>query len=239
MNGRTFLRAELKYLLSKEQHENLRAFIARTLQTDEYGKSTVQSLYYDTDNYLLIRRSLEKPDFKEKLRLRCYGAPDDDSSVFVELKRKSAGIVYKRRVGTKYGKIKNAIKSNVDFLPSLPGNDKITQEINYFCSEYEKLSPKALLLYDREAYYGENGLRVTFDENTRYRENRLDFTPPLDGIPLFTKGEVIMEIKVSGGIPLWLTGALTKEKIAKTSFSKYGAAYEKIYYENTEMKRYG
>ena len=83
------------------------------------------------------------------------------------------------------------------------------------------------MIYDREAYFGEGDLRVTFDHNVRYRTEELTLGTGLYGTPLFSRGEVLMEIKTGAAIPLWLTKILSEEKIYKTSFSKYGTAYER------------
>lgn len=230
MNGQTFLRAELKYLLTSRQYSAIRNKIANILDADEHGKSTVQSLYYDTEDFLLIRKSLEKTEFKEKLRLRCYGVANEKSDIYVEIKRKASGLVYKRRVKTKYGKIKDILDFGTAPLSVLPPSDRITKEINFFYSHYRNLSPKILVLCDREAFSGQNGLRVTFDTNVRYRNDKPDFSLPPDGTPMFSDEKTIMEIKIDGAIPLWLSTILTNENASKTTFSKYGRAYEKTFF---------
>ena len=212
-----FQRYELKYVLTPEQYV---AVIERTsahLRPDEYGRTTIQSLYYDTDDFRLIRRSIEKPEYKEKLRLRSYGLAGPADKVFMELKKKCCGIVYKRRIETTADELANGGESN----------GQIAKEIDYFRSFYGDLKPKALLIYDREAYFGDGDLRVTFDHNVRYRTENLTLDAGLNGTPLFMRGEVLMEIKTGTAIPLWLTKILTEEKIYKTSFSKYGTAYER------------
>ena len=84
-----FKRYKLKYVLTPAQYEAVLARAAARLRPDEYGRTAIQSLYYDTDDFRLIRRSIEKPEYKEKLRLRSYGLAGADDRVFLELDRKS------------------------------------------------------------------------------------------------------------------------------------------------------
>lgn len=212
-----FQRYELKYVLTPEQYAAVIARTSANLRPDEYGRTTIQSLYYDTDDFRLIRRSIEKPEYKEKLRLRSYGLAGPADKVFMELKKKCCGIVYKRRIETTADELANGGESN----------GQIAKEIDYFRRFYGDLEPKALLIYDREAYFGDGDLRVTFDHNVRYRTENLTLDAGFNGTPLFMRGEVLMEIKTGTAIPLWLTKILTEEKIYKTSFSKYGTAYER------------
>lgn len=230
MNICVFKRYELKYLLTPTQYFNVLNEAGKFLTADIHGKSTIQSLYYDTDDYRLIRRSLEKPEYKEKLRLRSYGLAREDDTVFMELKKKCSGVVYKRRIEISEKAIgKNAL-----------GESQISKEIAYFIKFYPKLSPKMLLLYDRTAYFGEGDLRITFDSNIRYRTDRLSLSEGLDGLPLRTDGKILMEIKTGTAIPLWLVRILSKEQIVKTSFSKYGEAYKLEHLLNTtEVKKVG
>lgn len=212
-----FRRYELKYVLTPAQYEAVLARAAARLRPDEYGRTAIQSLYYDTDDFRLIRRSIEKPEYKEKLRLRSYGLAEADDKVFLELKKKCSGVVYKRRIETTPRALANGETNG----------GQIGREIDYFEKFYGDLSPKALLIYDREAYFGEGDLRVTFDHNVRYRTEELTLGTGLYGTPLFSRGEVLMEIKTGAAIPLWLTKILSEERIYKTSFSKYGTAYER------------
>lgn len=220
-----FKRYELKYLLSTEQKARLLALAEPYIALDQYGRTQIRNLYYDTPDYRLIRRSLERPIYKEKLRIRSYGNTTPDSPVFLELKKKYKGVVYKRRmVLPEYQAVSWLEKGEVP-----PETSQIQEEIEYFCRYYGGLKPRIFLTYQREAYYDRNGgdLRITFDEDIRFRRDRLSLTEAPDGIPLLEENQVLMEIKTSGGIPLWLTAFLTREKLYKTSFSKYGIAYQK------------
>lgn len=218
-----FKRYEMKYLITSEQRKELRSAISSHMHGDEYGRSTINNIYFDTPTSLIIRRSLERPRYKEKLRLRSYGVADDDSEVYVELKKKYDGVVYKRRVGMAYG----------DALSYLCGGGKpeksgqIINEIDYFLRYYENIGPAMAISYDRIAYYGndDRDLRVTFDDNILWRDDDLSLDIEPYGIPIISEGQSLMEIKVSTALPMWLVGELENLNIYKTSFSKYGSAY--------------
>ena len=86
------------------------------------------------------------------------------------------------------------------------------------------------LSYEQEAFREKNGgdFRVTFDENILFRETNLTLQADAYGTPLLAPDTALMEVKTSGGIPLWLVHAMTAARIFKTSFSKYGAAYQEM-----------
>lgn len=233
-----FKRYEYKYLLSAEQYFAVVSELGKYMTADAHGKSTIQSLYYDTDDYLLVRRSLEKPIYKEKLRLRSYGQAKDGDEVFLELKKKYDGVVFKRRIQLTAADAGDAI---FDYVRAQ--NSQIAKEITYAVDLYKTLSPKILLIYDRTAYFGkdkESSLRVTFDTNIRYRTDRLTLAGGDDGKPIRSDGKILMEIKTGSSIPLWLCKVLSANNIHKISFSKYGSAY-KIERNNqlTEVKQVG
>lgn len=217
-----FERTEKKYVITIAQMNSLKNLISDKIKPDEYCKSTVNSIYFDTDNYRLIRNSIEKPVYKEKLRLRSYGVPDDNSTVFLELKKKYKGVVYKRRRKMKYKDAMNYLCSGV-----LPDNSQIMREIDYAMSYYRDLSPKMFIAYDRLAFVGKENsdLRITFDMNLRFRTDNLTLKSGSFGESIIDKTYCIMEIKALGAIPLWLCKALDTLKIYPSSFSKYGTAY--------------
>lgn len=231
-----FKRYELKYLMTVTQKEQLLEVMKTYMKLDQYGHSIIRNIYYDTDTYRLIRRSLEKPVYKEKLRVRSYVKASGKSSVFVELKKKYKSVVYKRRIAM-------SKQQAIDWLSgkiSCPIESQISREIDYFCSFYETLHPSVCLSYEREAFYSLKGddFRVTFDENILYRENDLSLEAEIYGTPLLRDDLVLMELKTSGGIPLWMTHFLTEQHIQKTSFSKYGTAYQMMQANSLGGKRY-
>ena len=215
-------RYERKYLLSGEQTDYLVKGLEGHMELDQYGRTSIASLYYDTPNYQLIRTSVEKPPFKEKIRLRSYGLATRESHVFLELKRKAYGIVYKRRVQTTIPLVEKFFAGSGDICA--PG--QINREITYFRDYYKTLVPACLIIYDREAFFEPGGdLRLTIDYCPRYRTDHLDLTYSMDGLPLRPPGHTILEIKVQEAMPLWLTRLLDEGQIYKNSFSKYGEAF--------------
>ena len=222
----TFKRYELKYMLTKEQYEVILKELKKYMNEDEHGHSTIQSLYFDTPDYLLIRRSIDKPMYKEKLRLRSYGLADKNSKVFLELKKKYDSVVYKRRISATESEAVDFVTSGYDTIE----DSQIKNEIAYAADLYKDLAPRVHLSYERDAYYGkdDSSFRVTFDSNILYRENDLNLHSGIYGNAILPEGYVLMEVKVAGGIPMWLTSLLSGNKIYKTSFSKYGTAYKSI-----------
>ena len=219
----TFKRYEKKYLLSREKYESLRQLLDPHIVPDEYFESTVCSIYYDSDDYHLIRYSIERPVYKEKLRLRSYNVPADGDSVFVELKKKYRSVVYKRRLTLPEGAAVGWLGGGE--YPGTPS--QIADEIGYFRDYYETLHPAVYLSYERDAFAAVDGsdLRITFDGNIRARQDRLSLCEEPGGVLLLPTDEVLMEVKTAGAIPLWLAHALDSMELRKTSFSKYGAAY--------------
>ena len=217
-------RYELKYLLTAAQTDFLRERLRGHMEVDQYGKSSIASLYYDTPTYRLIRASVEKPEFKEKIRLRSYGLATEKSPVFLELKRKAYGVVYKRRVETTIPLVHKFFSGEGDICA--PG--QINREITVFRDYYKTLVPACMIIYDRTAYFEPGGdLRLTIDENPRYRLDDLTLTKSMDGIPLLDGGRTVLEVKVQDAMPLWLCGILSEGGINKGSFSKYGEAYRR------------
>ncbi len=232
-----FKRYELKYKITADQREKILSAMEPYMIMDEFGKSTVRNIYFDTDDFVLARHSIAKPDYKEKLRIRSYSKADPESMVFVELKRKFDGVVYKRRIGLSE---KDAMrwttgaKDRAIMGELCKDSPQVAEEIGYFMDMYDGLKPVIYLSYDREAYRMRNGMsvidggsdfRITFDSNIFCRETDLSLGSDPYGKPILEDGVYLMELKCSGGIPLWLTKVLSGEHIYKTSFSKYGTAY--------------
>lgn len=220
-----FKRYEIKYLLSAAQTELVQAAMERHMVPDEHGRSTILSLYFDTPDFLLARRSMEHPLYKEKLRLRSYGIADSDSTVFVELKKKYDSVVYKRRIAVTEDAAERYLLGHIPVADT-----QISREIDYCMSHYPGLAPKVLLSYEREAFYGKNdhGLRVTFDHDILWRDTDVSLKDGVYGAPLLADDEVLMEVKTGGALPLWLAHLLSENEIYHTAFSKYGSAYTAI-----------
>lgn len=218
-----FKRIEKKYRITEAQKAALFSLIGDYLQPDEYGKSTILSLYFDTPSYLLIRNSIEAITYKEKLRLRSYGVPKDDTKVFLELKKKYKGVVYKRRISMRYSQAMEYIDGG-----KKPEDSQIMREIDYAMHYYDNPKPAIFIGYEREAFYAEDipSLRITFDSNMRYRCDNLYLQYGDEGKKLIGNDELILEIKTDGAMPLWLSSALTRCGILPSSFSKCGTAYQ-------------
>lgn len=223
-----FQRYELKYILTFEQRLRIERAMAAHMVPDQYGRTTIRNLYFDTENYRLIRHSIEKPAYKEKLRLRSYGPADADSTVFAELKRKYDGVVYKRRIGLPEHMAMNWLTAGASPAPAT----QISREIDYFLNHYQTLQPKVFLAYTRQAHYGKDDptFRITFDTDIVCRLEDLSLRSAVYGTAILPRDKVLMEIKCTGGIPLWLTEILSREKLYKTSFSKYGMMYQTVIY---------
>lgn len=222
----TFKRYEIKYLLTQQQKQAILQVMQPYMKLDQYGRTTIRNIYYDTDTYRLIRRSLEKPAYKEKLRIRSYQTAAPDDLVFVELKKKYKSVVYKRRLPLSETEARISFNNG----SPLPVHSQIAEEIEYFRSYYEGLHPTVFLSYEREAFYAldNSDFRVTFDENILYRTNDFSLGSEAYGTPLLNKEETLMEIKTAGGLPLWMSHELNRLKVFHTSFSKYGSAYQDL-----------
>lgn len=225
-----FSRVELKYLLSTEDVDALMPLLAENMDCDpyNYGGKTYQisNIYFDTAQNELIIKSLEKPVYKEKLRLRSYGRVENpEQTVFLEIKKKFDGVVYKRRTPFTYN---NAIS----FLEEqkLPENEKtnwqVLREIMDLQKRYELL-PRVFISYERLAFFGNNNsdFRITLDRNILTRREDLKLDSEIYGTPLLQEGMWLMEAKAFKSFPLWFAKFLSNRKIYSRSFSKYGSEY--------------
>ena len=217
----TFRRIEKKYLLDAGQYQRLMDGIREHVKDDKYPFSRISSLYYDNDRFELIRRSIEKPEYKEKLRVRCYQRPGKDDRVFVELKKKFQGVIYKRR---SRAKLDDVLRNIYDCTFE---DEQIGKEIGYMLKCYGRLKPKIYLSCDRHSYVAEDDsdLRITFDSDIRYRMDDLNMNASDKDRRLTDK--VVMELKAKDALPLWLTGLLDEVKAYPQGFSKVGNAFLK------------
>lgn len=224
-NQMIFQRYEFKYLLDLRQLQAVLAAMAAHMVPDEYSHSSIRNLYLDTPDYRLIRRSLEKPVYKQKLRVRSYDQAGEHDPVFMELKKKYLSVVYKRRISIPQHQAMACIEGRRPWQDS-----QIGRELAYTMDFYQSLRPVVFLSYERDSFRGveDKELRVTFDREIRYRQEELTLDSDPWGTPILPPGQVLMELKVAGGLPLWLAHVLSKQGIFKTSFSKYGAAYQDI-----------
>jgi hypothetical protein len=223
----SFQRYEVKYFLSPAQKEALMPTLLEHFSVDSYGQHSIGNIFYDTDNFEVIRASIEKPIYKEKLRLRAYGVPERDTGqVFLELKKKYQHVVYKRRIAAPIGETVSFLAGGA---PPAQADPQICQEIQNFLSLHHPV-PKVYIGYDRVAMFGKDDpeLRITFDQNLIWRDTDLDLCSGAYGELLLPEDTTLMEIKVPGTMPLWLAHLLSQNNVFRTSFSKVGACYTKF-----------
>ena len=218
----TFQRFEKKYLLSDEQFRKMMVKMKGHIMPDRFSESDIRSIYYDTKDHQLIRRSIEKPEYKEKLRIRSYKEVNDDDQVFVELKKKYDGIVYKRRTKAKCKDLINDIR-HCSFK-----DPQVGKEINYALSYYGELQPSIFIGCQRISFTGvdDKDLRITFDKDICYRMNDLSLKRT-DADKKLTD-QTVMELKIRDAMPLWLSDILDEVKAYPRGFSKVGNAYKRI-----------
>jgi hypothetical protein len=225
---KVFERYEIKYLISRAQREAIEHGMRERMRPDEYGRSIICSVYYDTPDYMLIRRSIDSPIYKEKLRLRSYGVSKPGTTVYAEIKKKYDSVVYKRRIGMELTEAEDYLDGG--WRSGGINSSQIARELDFMLKRYGNLKPAAFVSGEREAFFAEDDreFRVTFDENILGRDWDLTLDAGIYGIPLIGSDDVLLEIKTSRAIPLWMCKILSSEKIHKTSFSKYGTIYREI-----------
>ena len=158
----------MKYFLTPRQREHLLPELEEHFKIDQYGLHTISNIYYDTDNYAITRDSIDRPVYKEKLRVRAYGTPEPKTGqVFVELKKKYDHVVYKRRIAVPIGEANDFLTGGSDPEGADP---QITREIRYFMQR-TKPGPKVYLSYQRIAMAGREDpeLRITMDQELLWR----------------------------------------------------------------------
>lgn len=237
----TFERKEKKYVLDEETLARFMQLVGDRFGDDQYAHSTISSLYYDTPQFSMINRSIEKPLYKEKLRIRCYDVPSDEAGVFVELKKKFKGIVYKRRIRMSIEGGQAYLEGTPYSAASLLGSaleakdmDMIKQqnirEIDACLSRHGNIAPAIMIIVERHSIRSNDGsnIRITFDRNARWRAHNLRFDEGFQGTPIFSDDTVIMEVKALGTYPLWLVHALDQVGAYPVSCSKVGLAYKAL-----------
>lgn len=225
MDIQSFRRIEQKYLLNKDDYSNLIMALKGSIVKNKYGNSTILNIYFDTTDFLLARNSIQKPIYKEKVRLRSYNIPKLNDDVFLEIKKKYDGVVSKSRIKIKLEDMYKYLNNNFEYEKNTLKNG----EIEYTFKKYN-LRPAMFVGYERDAYEGvyDKNLRVTFDSNLRYRKEDLKLDLGDCGKKFFDEDIYIMEIKTLDAIPLWFCSILSDLKIYPISFSKYGEIYKRV-----------
>ncbi|MDR3271003.1 MAG: polyphosphate polymerase domain-containing protein [Peptococcaceae bacterium] len=240
MAQEVFNRLENKYILDEAILQRVLRSLDGMMELDAYIQDdayTIGNLYYDTDDNHLIRASLAKPAYKEKLRLRAYGVPGVNDRVYVEIKKKVAGWVNKRRSALLLGEAYAFLQSGE--LPARQPymNLQVLKEVQYMLMCYH-LHPAVYLAYDRRAYHGarQEDLRISFDSNMRARRYALSLEAGDHGEPFLEQGKTLMEIKAAGGLPMWLCKLLSAYKIYPVNYSKYGREYTRQLRKSTQRQ---
>lgn len=207
-----FRRVEEKYLLNKNKY----------IKGDVYPKYAICNIYFDNDLNESIINSLEKPIYKEKVRIRSYGVIDKNGYLYLELKKKYKEIVGKRRIKLTLLELNKYLNNELEL------NNQIFKEIDYVI-KHNKFKPKLFVVYDRKSFVSidNENLRITFDSNLRSRRDNLTLDYNDLGTQFFKDDIYIMEIKTLDSIPLWLSTILSELNIYPASFSKYGEIYKK------------
>lgn len=221
--GFVFERHEKKFLIEPEVYPQLQQALSPWMEQDQYGLHTISSLYYDTDDFAIIRHSLDKPAFKQKLRLRSYGTPGESDPVYLELKKKFRGVTYKRRMAMPLSHARDYLERGI--VPP-EGRGQTFGELDWFIRQHRPRA-KVLISYDRIALAGRENpdFRVTFDMNVRWREEHLNLGRGDYGARLLRPGQRIMEVKTLDALPLWLCRALSDLEVYPCSYTKYGVVY--------------
>jgi SPX domain protein involved in polyphosphate accumulation len=236
-----FNRHEKKFLIDTETYQSMKDKLLNYMEFDAHNRNrefyTISNIYYDTSDNHLIRNSLSKPKYKEKLRLRAYGIPEGNGKVYLEIKKKVCGLVNKRRTALRLNEAYEFVNSGMKPEIKEYMNRQVINEIEYFLKIYA-LEPKLYLAYDRIGLFSKENsdLRITFDTNIRSRRNDLILENGDHGEPLLENDQWLMEVKAEKSVPLWLSQMLSDYKIYSTSFSKYGKVHQNTLMENLKLK---
>lgn len=219
-----FSRFEQKYLIDSGQFNCITEAFTSHMSPDEHGESTIHSIYYDTPDFSLIRSSVDKNEYREKIRLRSYGTAHGNSTVFAELKKKYRGVTYKRRADIPFSAAESFMRGEYT------AEDQISKEITYEINSLSLLQPKVFISYDRRAYFGntDTDFRVTFDRNILWRTEDLRLDSEIYGESQLPCGIYVMEIKTPDVMPVWMAKLLGEICAYPSSHSKYGTAYRGI-----------
>ncbi|MBE6172756.1 MAG: polyphosphate polymerase domain-containing protein [Enterococcus faecium] len=228
-----FQRKETKYLIPTTQFHSFLKDLKKQMQIDEYGLHTILSLYFDTPDDRFITNSMTKPKYKEKFRVRSYDIPKETSMVFLEIKKKVNGIVYKRRMPLTYAEYLQWLDQK-HFLKN--EDEQIPQEVNWLFKRNPDLSPKTMIMYERMSLFGTSDpdFRVTFDQNIRFRSTNLELSITGEETLVAPEIGVLMEVKALGAYPLWFVELLNDYQLRKGSFSKYAETYQRHLFIQTK-----
>ena len=249
--ARSIRRVEKKYLITRSEKATLLKALKKQLVHDEYYKEEILSLYLDTDNFDLAIKTIDRPEFREKVRVRAYNVPKRSTRIFFEVKTKLA--TNKTKIGNKrrliiplkdFYSYMNTGKNLEQIAASASNNNpqqiQVAKELDYLIKHYN-LRPKIIIVSNRTAFSGKNDptFRLTFDENLRFRTTDLKLEKGSSGEKYFPstpdpKRGIIMEAKTINAMPPWFVDEISRLKIYPTRFSKYGKIYQLITERNNK-----
>ncbi len=238
-----FNRYELKFILDKSMAQEMIQALKGHVMLDQYGDGEgfyrIINLYYDTEDHLFFHETVNRQEFRQKLRLRAYNKVSIDTPVFLEIKKKYDGVVYKRRtmltLQDAYAFLAKG-QEQQDYSVYDASNVQILGEVA-FLKRFYSLAPKVVVSYDRQAFLGikENDLRITFDSNLRKRESDLKLESGPWGELFMDASSYILEIKVNGRIPLWLAQILSGFQCWRQGYSKYTSSYNAELFQQEQL----
>ncbi len=231
MAKHTFERREKKMLIDNTQVNDFVNDILEYMTPDEYNVGgepyMISNIYFDDDGDNVIRHSVSKPQFKEKLRIRSYGVPDKDTKVYIEIKRKLKGIGTKRRAKLPLWQLNEYLEmgKHPDGIKYI--DEQVLREIDYYRATYH-VSPKIYISYMRNAYFGKEDkkFRLTLDKEITTRRYDLDLSLGSYGEQLLPEGKTLLEVKFEGAVPLWFARIMSKYSLSFTPYSKYGTEFK-------------
>ncbi|MHB8128680.1 MAG: VTC domain-containing protein [Mobilitalea sp.] len=229
-----FNRYEKKYIISDKVYQLIKPQLEKYMELDAHSRNgdfyTICNIYYDTPDNEIIRKSIEKPAYKEKLRLRSYGVVGPKDKVYLEIKKKYNHCVNKRRTSIILEEAYNYFETKQKPKAKNLINEQILNEIDFMIHRYPTLQPALYLSYDRNAMFGieNNNFRITFDTNIRTRRYDLRLDIANYGELLLPPDHWVMEAKLDQTAPLWFAELLSRYKVYPTTFSKYGTEYQQM-----------
>lgn len=220
-----FSRRELKFLLPFETYKALANDMMPYMRYDKFGdgfgRYNIVSLYFDTPQKTIYYETRNKLLFRQKLRLRVYDEADLNSTAFLEVKQKFKNVVNKRRTLVPLQSAYDYIYQNQSIADQV-SNPQILKEIDHFKQLYN-LHPEIVVSYDRQAFHGlyDPDLRVTYDYNLLCRNDDLHIENGPQGENFVDPNLVVMEVKITNSVPLWLTELLSDYGLQKQGVSKF------------------
>ena len=226
----------MKFVITREQREALMADTLPRMKPDENAVDgafyPIVSLYYDSPDRACYWEKVEKYQNRRKMRVRVYGSLDGKlpPTVFVEIKHKCDGRGVKRRLLCTLDEA-YTVAAGDEIAPRSKYLDRRLIEEIHSLVKQRHFQPCCAMRYDRHAFADrdpESDLRVTFDTGVAYRFDHLRVVPDDRNFSRFLlpEGYSVMEVKVTGTVPFWLTQMIGKHHCILQSHSKYNNALE-------------